>query len=119
MNNIKRSSTLDQPSGRPGNITFAEYNIFEWAIPIVRDRWNDITLGPNDYQAAFRGRDYVVNGTIGIRRSDKLTQFYQQNYIPVHGSRYSYFNGFRNFNFDYNYEIYDYNQNGNVTLIVM
>jgi len=28
LNNIKRSSVLDQPSGRPGNVTFAEYNIF-------------------------------------------------------------------------------------------
>lgn len=85
----------------------------------MRDSWSNATLGPTDYQAAFKGKDFVVNGTIGIRRSDELSQFYQQNYVPVNGSRYAYFNGFRNFNYDYNYEVYDYNQNGDVVLVQM
>ena len=110
---------LDQPSGRQGNVRYADYFIFEWAIPIVRSRTRRTTLLPKDYQAAFRGKDYVVNGTTGIRRSDELTQFYQKDYVPINGSRYSYFNGFKKFNYDYNYEILDYNQNGQVSYTQM
>jgi len=71
LDQIKDPSVLDQPSGDPGSISYADYYIYEWAVPLAKsNNDNSITLGPNDYQVAFKGKDFVINGNIGIRRSD-------------------------------------------------
>jgi hypothetical protein len=60
MNTIKPRSILDQASGQPGNITYGDYYIFEWAKPDVRFNSN-LALGPKDYQVAFKGKRFVLN----------------------------------------------------------
>jgi hypothetical protein len=78
-NRIKPSSILDQVSG-PGQIRYGNYNIFEWANPLTRfaPQFNQ-PLTANDYQVAFKSRNFIINDSqSGIRRSDELTPFYQQ-----------------------------------------
>ena len=111
---------MNQVVGKGGSITLGEYPIFEWAVPISRLRDTGIILGKNDYQVAFTGKDYVLNEEVqGIRRSDELDLFYKNEYVKKNAYRYKHFEGFETFDFNYNFEIIDYNRKGERRLEVM
>lgn len=68
---LKPFSVLDQVSG-PGQIKYGDYYIFEWANPLTRfyPQFKD-PLKKEDYQAAFKSRNYIINDDKkGLRRSD-------------------------------------------------
>ena len=70
MDNVKFYSILNQVVSRNSPITFGQYPIFEWCIPINRLRDTGIVLGENDYQAPFADYGYVLNDSVrGIRVS--------------------------------------------------
>ena len=61
MENIKPYSLLNQVAKEKGAITWAEYPIFEWVVPINRLRDTGITIGKDDCQAPFAGEQFVLN----------------------------------------------------------
>lgn len=80
-------------------------------MPINRLRDSGIVLGENDYQAPFAGYGYVLNDQVrGIRLSSELDEFYKQNYVEQQAHRYKHYEGFKSYNFNYTYEVRDYQQ---------
>ena len=49
LDNIKPNSVLDQVTTPTGPITYGNYNIFEWALPISRLQTTGLILKPTDY----------------------------------------------------------------------
>jgi hypothetical protein len=117
---IKPFSILDQVTG-PGQIKYGDYYIFEWANPSTRfNPQSRQPLTKADYQTAFKARNIIINDDQGgLRRSDELTAFYKKEYLPVNGSKYAYFKNFNKFIFDYNYQIHDYDKDGNRVAVEM
>jgi len=60
------------PDARRQQITYGDYYIFEWSHPTAKFN-NNIKLSNDDYIAAFKTKDFIVNDKAkGIRRSDEL-----------------------------------------------
>jgi hypothetical protein len=111
---IKPFSVLDQVTST-GQIKYGDYYIFEWSNPATKfyPQFNQ-PLTKQDYQTAFKSRNYILNDDQkGIRRSDELSSFYKKEYLPNNTQRYAYFKNFNKFSFDYNYQIHDYDKDGN------
>jgi len=109
--------------GNDGNLQIAwkDYRVFEWVIPDFNQKYPGTTkVNPEDYQAPFACYDYILNNEKkGIRLSDELDEFYQNNYAKSQAFRYTHFKGFSSFDYNYTYEVRDYDDKGNVVNIAM
>ena len=100
-------------------IQYKDYRIIEWLIPDVVAKYAKIAnksgqeIKPEDYQAPFKSFDYILNEKAhGIRLSDEMNTFYQENYVKTQASRFKDFSGFSKYNFDWIFEVRDYDEKG-------
>ena len=79
------------------------YPVLEWITPTVRQA---TSLPPtyDSFSPAFCARDLVLTST-NIRDSFNFNQIYQNFYAKNNEARFSFFQGIRTFNYNYNYQI--------------